>query len=793
MRQRSWIIALVVAGIGLFLIVLNFNRKSSLWEAVPETSAFVLQTDFSGLDTLPDLFFIQQIRKDYQLLKMLDFPGDQELLSVLQTGTPEGFNVLFISNVPSNFQQDRFIENLQPSQLQGVEVFRNQKMAFAQHKGLLLFAPHAMQVESAIQQLNSGQVIDKQLTASTQGDLFVFPENIDYFLTSLMEAEFRSSLRFLRTTHGTLSGNWESINQGFLWNGAITTSIPQLSSMSFEASKALSVLPDHTTFCFRGKFDYKSLQNRLQEHFLDYVSATWFGREMMIGSTTHQPGDFLIIELSNAGKSALKTLEENHKMRVNQHLMFTTYTINQKSFFTYDDRYLYIFEEEKNLQNWINKYSAGKVLQNEASIQQLQAQAADFQNGFLYVNTRKLIDDIENIVTPNWRDQFLKDAEILGNNTHMLATFQSLNDSIKVKIHALKQSEQIEDRTAEVLLPIELKSTIVIPPQIINFNNQKYLFAQDEEYRLYAFDPSGNLLWEEELEDRILSKIHLLENGNLLFNTAFRVHLYNLEGQSKEGYPFELQPKAILGLQLIDFTQSGRYHYLLACENGSIYGYDLEGNSLEGWSPKDSIGTNISSIRHFQNTERDFIIVAADSTIQVYNRLGDLRFPIYTDTTLWNASVAFQANSAFPRIVATDNRNRAHILNLEGANFRLPLSKPLSSSFQFLFSDVWGDERKDYIYLNSNSLQIYAYDTDNKFKLRSEAELDHPQDTVFEVSYQEKNWIGMVSESASRISLYDGNARQHAAFPLAGDQVFSIEEEVLLTSEGDQIFLYLLN
>jgi len=792
MKQRSWIIALVVAGIGLFLIVLNFMKKVSPWNAVPESSALVLQTDFEGLDSLPDLFFVQQLKKDRRLLKTFDLPQDQEILTVLQTGTPEGFNGLFLTKIPPNFQKEKLTPILQSSQLQGINVYRSKKLAFAQHKGLLLIAPHALQVESAIQQLNSGQSIDKEKGVDLKQNIFVFPKNIGYFLTTLTTSEFRNSLRFLRTVDGVLSGNWESKNQTFLWKGSIPTTVAQLSPMTFEASKALSILPDHTVFCFRGKFDFKTLQSRLQEHLLDYASPTWFGREMMIGNTTNQAGKFLILELSEEGKNALKALEKNNKIRINQYLMFATYSVNQEQFFTYDDRYLYLFEDEKNLQVWINKYSAGKVLQNEPIIQQLQAQSTDLQHNFFYVNTRNLAETIEEIVNPNWQEPFLNDTQMLGNNAHLLATFEQKSDSIKVVIHALKQSKQIADQTAEVLLPIELKTEAAIPPQFINFNHQKYLFVQDKEHRLYAFDQSGNLLWEEELEDQIISKIHLLQNSTLLFNTAFRVHLYDLEGQTKEGYPFELQPKAILGLCLIDFTESGRYHYLLACENGSIYGYNLEGNSLAGWNPKDSVGTNIMSVQHFQNTERDFIVVAADSTIQVYNRLGDLRFPIYVDTMLWNSSIDFQADGEFPRIVATDNRNRVHIINLEGANFKLPLNERLNSSFQFLFSDVWGDSRKDYVYLNDRQLQIYAYDENNKFKLRSEVPLEHSQDTIFEVVYQERNWIGMVSKSASRIDLYDGNGKRHAAFPLAGDQRFSIEEEVLMTADKEQVLLYFL-
>ncbi|MEL6943856.1 MAG: hypothetical protein AAFO82_14435, partial [Bacteroidota bacterium] len=116
----------------------------------------------------------------------------------------------------------------------------------------------------------------------------------------------------------------------------------------------------------------------------------------------------------------------------------------------------------------------------------------------------------------------------------------------------------------------------------------------------------------------------------------------------------------------------------------------------------------------------------------------------------------------------------------------------LDNSFQFLFLDVWGDERKEYLYLSGKRLLIYAYDEENKFKLRSEVELEHAQDTIFGISYAEKNWIGMVSKSANQINLYDGKGNQHPAFPLAGEQAFSIENELLITSDQEQILMYLL-
>ncbi|MEL6945063.1 MAG: hypothetical protein AAFO82_20590, partial [Bacteroidota bacterium] len=222
MRQRSWIIALLVVGFALFLIILNFKKQVSLWNAVPSNSALVLRNNFEQLDSLPNLFFIQQIKKDHQLLNNFNLPKNQEILTVLQTGTPDGFNALFITKKGSAFQAETINQNLQTSQLQGVEVFRNNQFAFAQHKGLLLIAPHAMQVESAIQQLNSGQTISKTPLSDTQKEIFLFPRNTDYFLTPLVESSFRNPLRFLKTTDGAVSGDLQLFDQGFIFKGSIT-------------------------------------------------------------------------------------------------------------------------------------------------------------------------------------------------------------------------------------------------------------------------------------------------------------------------------------------------------------------------------------------------------------------------------------------------------------------------------------------------------------------------------------------------------------------------------------------
>ena len=230
------------------------------------------------------------------------------------------------------------------------------------------------------------------------------------------------------------------------------------------------------------------------------------------------------------------------------------------------------------------------------------------------------------------------------------------------------------------------------------------------------FDRNGKLLWERPLKSPILSKIFQIDyygddENQILFNTKDHIYLIDHKGKDIKAFPLDLPVPASNGLCIIDFENNKNYTFFIGAQNGSVYAFKKTGAPLEGWNPKENVGKLIHDIQHFQLAGNDYILALNDiGDFHVFKRNGENRFEPVSFNSKYLSPPGFQTFKKNARIVLANQNGKAQVFNLKGKHFNLYVGSGNDKNTQFLFADVIGDDRKDYITLNGRDLSCYYYE-----------------------------------------------------------------------------------
>ena len=245
----------------------------------------------------------------------------------------------------------------------------------------------------------------------------------------------------------------------------------------------------------------------------------------------------------------------------------------------------------------------------------------------------------------------------------------------------------------------------------------------------------------------------------------------------------------------MDFDNSLRYYYFVACANGNLYGYDQFGRSLAGWNPQSGVGKVKQPLLHAQRGDKDYLIALnQQGKLFVYGRDGSEHFPALQLDGPFAGPPQVDAMSKSPRIMVVNTAGKAVGCNLTGQPIAVQVSKtPKSAPAKGAFLPLTGDSRYEYAVLQGNILQVDGYDG-NAFRALFTTTLPAAQDTLFEVAGQR---VGLLNLSKRQVLLLDGRGQLHPDFPLAGTTPFVITDlfrqagqQVLVVGNGNSVYAY---
>jgi hypothetical protein len=469
---------------------------------------------------------------------------------------------------------------------------------------------------------------------------------------------------------------------------------------------------------------------------------------------------------------------------------------------TFFDNYLIFGNSIQSLSKYIHANQIGNNLSSDLEYHQFSEYLASRSNIYVYLNFPGSTRLMEKYLRPDLTEKILREKDHLFKFQALAYQITSENDLAYNNI-ILKYTPDMRDE-AQTVWESRLESGVVIKPKFVvnHYTGEKEIFVQDANHRVYLLNNSGRILWQQKIEGKILSDIHQIDfykNGKLqlLFNTGEQIHLLDRNGNYVERYPVKLRVPATNGLALFDYERSRDYRIFVAGEDRGIYLYDKEGNIIKGWNFGKTEGRVDDPLRHFRIGNKDYIVFADHFTCYMLNRRGETRvnvkkhFPVSR-----NARFILESSTTGikPRLALTDTSGRVQFIYFNDGSVETVEIGQFSGDHFFEYSDLDGDGRREFIYVDKGELKVFQQDGSREFSYNSNTEISHAP-VIYQFAYGNKK-IGLVSSDDNKIFLVNNDGSLYQGFPLPGSTPFSIgvisrsaSKFNLIVGSGDN-FLY---
>lgn len=828
-------------------IVLEFNGLVKGLQVIsqspqPAWQQFSKTTLFKTL--LPDVASTERIFRNNAALQTAFL--NQRLLAAFTLNKADSLHALFVLEATADFNLSRGLtisseaKKYFPSVFHDQQVFTvylpdGKRMVMAQVDRMLIFSRFSYLVEDALAQLEAGnswwteRKYARQLPADASLKIQLQPAALASHYGPQLAAPWRQ-LADLLTRNATWIGialDGQQVvarteNKGFL---------NQLAAFGEQdRSTVYSILPENTAFLAWVGFEHHRpfFNNIIDEQTAEFKQfiLPWAGKEAAYVITEpFSPGmqddRFIVLGVRDTAL-ATKRLREYARQRgsleqENNYQAFEVFRFLSQSALqplVGDDPgfrnpmcalvgpYAVFAGSRSALELWIDKYTVNQTLANNADFLQWQQKMPARNQALLLINSAYLPPLLKGLFEA---EQPLLDPEDL----HIASQIGFFGVDLQpgaggaLNLHLASQSEQGAVPSTTILWKTPLVAEAATPPCLIPGRaaaNESAVLIQDTENQLYCLDAGGVVRWRRKMSARIMGPVQGIDfQGNqrncYLFNTATQLWLLDDAGQDVSGFPIALQSPATNGVVAIDFDNSLRYYYFVACANGNLYGYDQFGRSLAGWNPQSGVGLVKQPIVHAQRGDKDYLIALNQKEkLFVYGRNGAEQFPALPLQGPFAGPPQVDAASKSPRIVVVNTAGKAVGCNFAGEPFAVQVGKTLKSApAKGAFLPLTGDNRYEYAVLQGDILQVKGYDG-NALRALFTTTLPAAQDTLFEVAGQR---IGLLNRSKRQVLLLDGRGQLHPDFPLAGTTPFVITDlfrqagqQVLVVGNGGSVYAY---
>lgn len=776
-----------------------------------------------------------QQRQAFPLLLSLQNPGAEHLaLMAIADLRGQHLNLeTLVKQLPATKSQQLYYQN---QKLYRVFLKDRREVTFAQYRNLLLVASYPLLVEDAIGRLTqpynnwlwkkSFRPLTYRPASGTPFSIFINTANLPLLLSNWLQGAGDAEVKNWQTVLPWLridakfgkepvafSGRLTTAADDNLWNALATQHARPIGAM-------MRVIPDNVAMVqWLSVSNVRRLVRGASEqraaHFQKYI-APWVGNEL--GLVRMQDERFVVLKMADPQKATAKLemlATEVGQLKSYQYGTFEVKQLMDETLFeplfgteglknpcyAFLEKYVVFASSRSALEVWLDEYIVDKTMGRSTDFLQLYQQWRDRPiQAFVYLNMVNFAPSLRE----NLQTQTLLKDEQLEQWGHIGLILKEKGGDWNMEGYWTPTATAMPTQ-ANIAWKTSLEYEAITPPMLVGKGTSEapYLLAvQDTAFQLYLLDVAGNLIAKKKLDSKILSGVQGISyyksgEQQLIFNTANNIYLTDRVGENQGTFPLRLQTPATNGMTVVDFDGNQQYSFFVACANGGIYGFDQLGRPLQGWNPLRGVGEVRHPILHFQDNSKDFLIALSEAgKLSAFKRDGSNRFAAVNFGTQCPSPPQVQLSGKENRIVATDKNGKAHVVRLDGSTFGLGLFPKAESEVRFVFADVTGDARKDYIALADTSLVVFSYEG-TQFKPAFRLGFATPQREVLTVQVPgtEKARIGTVSASKQQISILK-DSKVHPDFPLGGTTRFFVTDlfkngqQILVVANGDSVYAY---
>lgn len=459
------------------------------------------------------------------------------------------------------------------------------------------------------------------------------------------------------------------------------------------------------------------------------------------------------------------------------------------------DHAVVLAADRRSLENWIDQYAVDNMLPLTEVVRQLTPSEKNGQFAF-FLDWKQWRSGWRHVVHSNALADALAGLGQLSLRVDMQAATGSLD--------GLWQVEQELKNEGDLAWRKVLGDEIAAGPWCIETRESQPLIAvQDRANTLYLLDGTGKVQWQNAYREQIISPVRslLLKTGPaLVFNSANAIYLTDMEGKAIAPFPISLRNPTALAVTAVDFSADKNYNFFVITTDGCAYGYDLDGGAVPAWNPKCQLGEVGHPILHFQDENRDFLVVRnSNGYLRAFARDGSMRQEAEFPEGRNYSDLQLQLLATPKQVVSCTDSGVVQLMPLDGASiqFRLPVGN--NEGVQMVYENFQGDQRKDYLLYAGRDLCLHTY-TAKGLEKQFEKEFPKTIDQCFAVPMPggEPTQIGVLLSGSQRIYILNSQGETLTGFPLAGSTPFFISdlfqagEKHLIVGYQDEVLAYRL-
>lgn len=443
------------------------------------------------------------------------------------------------------------------------------------------------------------------------------------------------------------------------------------------------------------------------------------------------------------------------------------------NFYCFVDNWIVWGESPQALERYVKSHIRNNVLGGNGVYKQFSEQMPNRANFLLYVSPSHLgklsgiyLSPKNLIQTPMSGLQGIS-YQLSGGNNLIFNTLTITSGRLT--------KEVVNDYIWET----KLNTTPATKPFVVinHTSKEKEILIQDTDNTIYLINSVGRVLWKRKVDGLIMgdvTQVDLFKNRKLqyAFSTATALYVVDRNGADVSGFPVKYSSTGTNPVAVIDYDGSRDYRFFQACTDRKIYVFDSKGKPVKGWRFGRTETPVTDRIGFVRVGGLDYIVVFDANRLYYLNRKGEERVRLKQNFgKAPNSTFALGSNAKGQSfIVTTDTIGLVRYAYLDGRVDDIALQS-FSKWHSFLYNDLDGDTKKDFIFLDNQTLSVYGSDRKLRFQLKLKDEVK-PEILFFD--FGGNNKIGVVSEKSGKIYLVNSKGKVEDGFPYNGSTSFSI-------------------
>ena len=463
----------------------------------------------------------------------------------------------------------------------------------------------------------------------------------------------------------------------------------------------------------------------------------------------------------------------NLAQQVLQHLFPDT----PMQYFSFYRNYLIFGDSRKSLHSFLYNNVLNRTMQSHPYFSSYMENFAYEENLFLFAEIPHLYSFIGPSLNPGLFHPTKEQNKELFN--FYGAGLQISHSAGLNYITACADYTPHRDKEPRTIWQSRLDSTVIMKPALVenHYTHEKEIMVQDQANNLYLINNMGRILWKKPLDGPIKSEIFQIDyyrNNKLqyLFNTEKKLFLLDRNGNHVARYPYTLPAKATNGLSVFDYDDTRNYRIFLALSDRKVYLFDKTGARIPGWNITRTEGTVMQPVQFFRTSGKDYIVFSDQYRNYIMDRRGNIRVTPdkgFTRNYLSPFYLEYPNSDKSALITTTSDGSIAKIFLPSGKTSLVQKTKVENSQH---FLTVLHENNPQYIMVTPEEMKIY----NTSFKAVVDKKFDHPikvYTDIYKFSSSDHK-IGLVSQSGSKIYLFNSDGSLYKGFPLKGTTRFSV-------------------